>query len=203
MAQYLIGGTILLGGGYLTLCQSNIKIYPLLTKFIGYGTIYYNQIYDRYIVDNNIKIVKLLLNNKEISESEFTKIKCYEKLEIKYNQMNKMYSIVLFDNQVNCFPPYLNKEIEKLDSFSITDSSIILVNLIKNDTEEEIELDNEKLLEIVKEYSGPKGNFYKDKIVNFQEYKYKLRKYLIKLYDSNFDNHRINIMYSDGNTLIL
>ena len=61
-----------------------------------------------------------------------------------------------------------------------------------------------KFLKLVRKFSGPMGNFYMDKLSNFHEnYKIKLRKYIINLYNDTLKQYEISIMYSDGNTLIL
>ena len=204
MTQYILGGTLILGGGYWYFNNSNKDLYPYLTKIIGYSTIYYNKIYDKYIKTNNIKILNIILNGKKYNTLELSDIKKFTFLEMEYQQLNKIYSIVNFDNDLINFPIYSNKELENLSSFSITDESIIIASLIDKSSGKELEIVDESFLKLVRKFSGPMGNFYMDKLSNFHEnYKIKLRKYIINLYNDTLKQYEISIMYSDGNTLIL
>ena len=124
-------------------------------------------------------------------------------VKISYNFSYKKYFIIFNKKQpFTEFPIYQTEEFEK-KGFADTSDNIIFIELLDANNEI-INLDNNVLdliLLIIKEYSGPKGNFYKDKNLYInKESIYLLKKYIFtsiyEICDDKID--KIKILYSDG-----
>ena len=177
--SYLING--------FNMIYRNISDYVII--ILGNIGIYYNKLYDYMNIDNKYIITKIIKNNEII---DYIPKNNKDSLEIHYKYNNRQY-INFYKNNI-VFPLY--KELN-LKPFDITDESIILItmNPLNN-------VDDIKILDLIKQLSGPKGNFYKD--TNNQISKNDIILYLNKTLNFYISIHTsIEIMYSDGNKLLL
>ena len=187
-----------------TLHTYNDYFFYYLTKVIGKSNIYYRQMYNYLNTGTGYTINKIVVDNNELTLGYFYNSipACYDKLmEVNYTVNNKTYWIQ-YDNVNKStmfkFPLYINSVGE---AFRDTDDSIILVTL-NNYTGAQGTVQEDRLLNIIKELSGPKGNFYKDLGYKLCKKTFTNRINRELLYELN-DTHTIEIMYSNGEILTL
>ena len=179
-----------------------------LTRFIGYLTIYIQKFNNKFKTKNNISINKIILNNKDIIEISITLLKLYEKdynsIEIYYIIDNIKYLIIYSkENKISeiGFSYNLFKCKEPHNAFTRTSENILLLELINSKTNYNDTI-KEKILDIIKLVSGPKGDFYKSINYNLN------KKLLINIINKKLDidlNYDIgfNILYSNGDEILL
>ena len=166
---------------------NNISDYIII--IIGNIGIYYNKLYDYMNIDNKYIITTIVKNYKTI---DYIPRDNKGSVEIYYNYNKKNY-INIYKNTI-LFPPY--KDLTS-KPFDITDESIILVTMdpLQN-------VDDIKILDLIKQLSGPKGNFYKD--TENHIWKKDIIFIINKTLNYNIQQTcNIEIMYSDGDTLLL
>ena len=117
-------------------------------------------------------------------------------LEVKYNVNNKDYWIQYnSDNKIEQFSFPIYNDILS-GAFKETDDNIILVSL---DLEN---INNDDLLTIIKELSGPKGNFYKDQ--GYIITKNNILSLINRELGTDIKNtNTIEIMYSNGEIIFI
>uniref|UniRef100_A0A6C0IVJ9 Uncharacterized protein n=1 Tax=viral metagenome TaxID=1070528 RepID=A0A6C0IVJ9_9ZZZZ len=177
--SYLING--------FNMFYRNISEYTII--ILGNLTMYYDRLYKYFTVNNRYIITQIIQDKREIN---YIPRDNKSLVEIYYNYNNKNY-INIYKSSIQ-FPPYKNLT---SNPFDITDDSIILITMdpLQN-------IDDIKILDLIKQLSGPKGNFYKD--TENQIGKEDIILYLNKKLNYNIAlNTYIKIMYSDGNTLLL
>ena len=184
-----------------SLYNCNDYFFYYLTKLIGKSNIYYRRLYTYMNTNTSYTINKIILDRNDQTLSYFfNSIPSYydHLLEINYTVNNKNYWIQYdsFNKIENFkFPIYTDLSGE---AFGDTDDSIILITL----SDYQGTLNEDRLLSIIKELSGPKGNFYKD-------LGYRLsKKNIINLLNREMgtqlnENHTIELMYSNGEILII
>ena len=213
--------TLFLGTSYIFIKWFKFSgLFTLSIKIIGTALIYKKKIYNLlFNKDNDFKISKLFLNNNQTSNNYIknnTNINTYNTINIEYFYNNKLYNILynkFFSFKEIGFPIYNKNDLIKRNKFDNTDDSIILVTF-KDHAENQLEniWNNREnnVVELLKKYSGPKGNFYTD-IVSFENTEYRdfFRKYLLnaacKISNCNIDinNTFIEIMYSNGDIICI
>ena len=121
--------------------------------------------------------VKVILNGNRVESSKFLDYfneDRYKTIEIEYIVNNKTYSIIYtnINKYSNLgFPIYNDDETKKKGPFSKSDDSIVFASL--HDNGKEIEFNEPDILvNILKKYSGPKGNFYTDVKIHHYEANY-------------------------------
>ena len=175
----------------------NHYIFHYFTRIVGMSSIYYRKLYNYININNTYAITKIIIDNVECSDiSLYPRINFNHLLEVKYNFNNKDYWIQYnSDNKIDkfLFPIYDNIS---SGAFKENNDNIILVSVDKEN------IDNDDLLTLIKQISGPKGNFYKD-------LGYIIRKNdIVSLVNRELDidiknTDSIEIMYSDGETLFI
>ena len=165
------------------------NIYGYVIIILGNIAIYYNKLYNYMNIDNKYIITKIIKNNEII---DYIPKNNKGSVEIYYNYNNRQY-INIYKNNIQ-FPPY--KDLT-LKPFNITDESIILITMNPSNN-----IDSIQILHLIKQLSGPKGDFYKD--TDNQISKNDMILYLNKTLNcSILVNTYIEIMYSDGNSILL
>ena len=190
----------------------NNMIYYIL-RLINYCSNIYYYNFDFYSKSNIID--KIIINNK-IYTDEYTN-KTLEQLS-KINElkiifyMEKNRYIVLFNyNQLySTFPIYTLEELNVKKGFNESSDNIVYIELYDINNEQMIHSDkiNKQIMSIIKEFSGPKGNFYLDKnMYNNTITKDFLKKNVYQSINNILSNityiGRIEILYSNGDTYTL
>jgi hypothetical protein len=175
-----------------------------LYKNLGNIIINYNilsNIIRNYLGLDNLKIIKIETNNKSFNNIYNFSI-YYKNNNNKINNINVLYKlnnkhyIIMHNNDFLFSYKLLKNYNSENKAFSTTDNDILLIN-INDDI-----CNNNNIINYIKMLSGPKGNFYKD-IVNIN-YNKLVIKNLIKKFPKTFNkNSLINILMSDGNTIII
>lgn len=159
--------------------------------------------------DNTItKIVIDGISQPNCNTDTLLSISKEHEVKIQYYISGKPYIILFCKSQpFQKFPIYEVKELEK-KAFEKNSDSIILLELFDFNHDPLIFNDEimNTLLDKVKEYAGPKGNFYEDK--NFyisEDSKFLLKKNLFNELENigSTQIKKISIMYSDASEFIL
>jgi len=182
---------------------------------MGHILVYKNALVKYFSFNNNFKITKIVVDDRIIHKRELKNIDKYDTIDIEYLFNNKVYNIVyskFLPFEKYTFPIYNELVLLKKGPFDITDESIILLTF-KTDTNKELiqiwECNEHIVLDIFRRYSGPNGNFYKDKedYFNNDDYKSFMKKYyltkineFLNITHNNF-NVNIELLYSDGNII--
>lgn len=137
-----------------------LKIY--VTRLIGYIIVYINKF---KIIDNKFKMLYVRYNNKQYDtkiDYHLINDKPLSNIQLAYNYNSKYYLIVYKNYEQYYkikFPIYTSSELINKNSFSKNADSIILASTNRGATKEFIDNQN---ITIIRNLSGPKGNFYKD-----------------------------------------
>ena len=185
------------------------RYYYLLTfgKFLSIMNLYRKRSLEYlFPPDNQLQIKKITINNGEMyNDLDIDKLKSdedkYKSVEVFYTFMEKNY-IIIFNNNNKIsnfkFPMYDSNELKKYNSeaFSKNSDSIILADLTNTI---ENNYDSEVLISIIRELSGPKGNFYEDKGYNLNNNKKIIIDFINNQLNCNIEHTaNIELLYSDG-----
>lgn len=180
---------------YVNCTQNNVSL--LLIRMMGYGSMYYHKMCE-LMRSNNVTISDVIIDDtsqKDINLAE--NAPAFHHLQIKYVQAGKPYRMVYLNNETIHFPVYTTSELEVKKAFAETSDNIILMTVKNVTTNEDISVPEDSL-SIVREFSGPKGNFYEKKIPN---YKSKIKPTLLKELGVPQDQTiSIQILYSNGDS---
>lgn len=165
---------------------------------MGYSSVYVSKIL-KFFERNEVKIKCLKIDNKIVNETNIFKIKSFSVLQIDYFQCNKEFTVFYFNDEHIQFPLYEKCELEMKKNTFFNESSDNIIMVICKTDNKEIYLDQTQI-EIIKKYSGPKGDFYSEKL---NEYNIKVKKHILnELNDTNLKDYTIiNILYSNGDNL--
>ena len=167
------------------------------TRIVGLSSIYYRKLYNYININNTYAITKIIIDNEESSNIVLSPtINFNHLLEVKYNVNNKDYWIQYnSDNKIEKFLFPIYDDISS-GAFKETDYNIILVSLDQEN------INNDDLLTIIKELSGPKGNFYKD--IGYIITKNNILSLINRELGINIKNTNIiEIMYSSGEIILI
>jgi hypothetical protein len=189
---------------YLMVVYYENLIYHII-KFINY--LYF--IYNTYIINNSTYIHDIYIDGIKIYKPYNMKrlVQHEDKIvNIIFYTNNKKYTVLFNKYQkFTEFPIYKKTDLNN----QYSDEHIVYIELYDNDNNLIVLNDDilDKILIIIKKYSGPKGNFYKDKgyYIN-PESIYLLKNNLFKeIRDLNVNKFlsKIEILYSDGNQIII
>lgn len=198
MSFTLIGIGILCISSIIYTKYTNKNIYYFILRLLGYSSVYISKIL-KFFERNDVKIKCLKIDNKILNETNIFKIKSFSVLQIDYFQSNKEFTVFYFNDEHIQFPLYEKNELEAKKNTFFNESSDNIIMVICKTDNKEIYL-NQEQIEIIKRYSGPKGNFYSDKL---NEYNIKVKKYILdELNHKDFKDYTIiNILYSNGDNL--
>ena len=175
----------------------NEYIFYYFTRIVGTSSIYYRKLYNYITINNTYTITKIIIDNEQSSNiSLYPTINFNNLLEVKYNLNNKDYWIQYNSN--NKIEKFLFPIYDDISSgaFKETDDNIILVSLDQEN------INNDDLLTIIKELSGPKGNFYKD--IGYIITKNNILSLINRELGINIKNtNNIEIMYSSGEIILI
>ena len=157
-----------------------------VSKVVGYGSIYYDKISKYLFSASNAKI---------ISTNKFGDV-----IEIKYCQNNNDYYLVTENEDVKA-PVYDDSDFENTRSFSKSSEDIIMVTA-RDENRVEIEEMPLDLIDLIKMYSGPKGNFYEDTLIWSEHMKINIKERIKERLNSE-TIMSFEILYSDGNIKLL
>ena len=157
-----------------------------ISKVVGYSSIYYNKI---------SKFIFSASNSKIISTNKFGDI-----VEIRYNQNNNDYYLVTEGENIEV-PVYDDSDFENSRSFSKSSEDIIMVTA-RDENKVEIEEMPMDLIDLVKMYSGPKGNFYEDTPIWSEHMKSNIKERIKERLNCE-KVMSFEILYSDGNIKLL
>ena len=186
----------------------------LLSKFIGYTLIIKNKIINflkKFTLKNfKIRYIIIIHNNNFIYLKNFNDIYNYNEIDsifIAYMINNKEYYIIhSIEDKFNDFkfPIYTYEETIKKNPFDQTNDDIIYINInYINNLNIDHNITN-KITEIIKKFSGPKGSFYIEKNYDINYKKSYIIKYINKKFNINLNyNKKFNILYSNGNKKII
>jgi len=208
MANYLLVSAALLGTGYYFYQKSPEHYKNIATKAtvrtIGYLGIYKDKFYKKFLKNNKTKIIRIIDENGNTINHINSANNGYE---LRYMQNGKKYKLYCPKEKNIDFPLYSTDELAKKNSFDTTSENIILLT-IRNNEKTELEVDDD-CVQIVKDFSGPKGNFYSDKsLYTSDDEKMAFRQYVLRQMTSltkcEFpEDATIELMYSNGDVVNL
>lgn len=200
---------IILVYAYFRYCNINILI--LLSKILGYIFVLKNMIVNFIKKFNNkdIKIKQIIVNNIYFCKN-LNDIYNYNDIEdifIAYIINNKEYYITYSANNKFDdfkFPIYTYDECIKKNPFEQTDDDIIYISINSINNPNITLTQTNKITELIKKFSGPKGTFYEEKNYKISYKKSYIINYINKKLDINLDyNTDFYILYSNGNEKII
>ena len=181
-------------GFYIYKRYTKDQIVTTVTRAIGYGSIYFDRLKKNLINTNTTRI---------ISDINYGKIR-----EVKYKQNENIYYLVSNIDDNLEVPVYKDTDFINNRSFTITSESIILVtpkNIDGNEVtlQDNHEIDTNILLDTVKMYSGPKGNFYADTNLNNEGFRNTIKQRILDRINASNLNIDFEIMYSNGDIKLI
>lgn len=185
----------------------NINILILFSKFLGYIFVFKDMISNYFKKFNNkdVKIKQIIINNLYFCKN-LNDINNYDEIEdifIAYIINNKEYYITYSpDNKFDDFkfPIYTYNECIKKNPFEQTDNDIIYISINSINNPNITLTQTNKITELIKKFSGPKGTFYEEKNYKISYMKSYIIDYINKKLDINLDyNTDFYILYSNGN----
>lgn len=186
---------------YISRCIGYINIYKRkLLKKIGNSKNIYFTIYDITINNGHTFIL-----NKENNDNKLEYLKknekCYNSVEVYYYFNNKKYFII-YSNLNSIQNIHLLQNMKKNENaFQTTSDSIIFLEL-EHVNKEYSDETKEQILNIIKQYSGPNGIFYKN--IDYNIDKHILIDILNKKLHLDLDyGIDFSILYSNGDQFIL
>jgi len=186
---------------YISRCIGYINIYKRkLLKKIGNSKNIYFTIYDITINNGHTFIL-----NKENNDNKLEYLKknekCYNSVEVYYHFNNKKYFII-YSNLNSIQNIHLLQNMKKNENaFQTTSDSIIFLEL-EHVNKEYSDETKEQILNIIKQYSGPNGIFYKN--IDYNIDKHILIDILNKKLHLDLDyGIDFSILYSNGDQFIL
>jgi len=186
MSYFLFGLFSIAAGIFIYTKYDKQQMASGISKAIGYGSIYYDKL---------SKVIFPNANAKIISSNRFGDIS-----EIKYHQDYNEYYLVTDGDNIEV-PLYDDSDFENKRSFSKSSDDIILVTA-RDDNNIEIENMPLDLIDMVKMYSGPKGNFYEDTSVWSEQMKINIKERIVHRLKLT-TNISFEILYSDGNIKLI
>lgn len=200
------------------------KINLIFITFIGNLTILKNNFYDYISKNSGIEINKIIIDHNQVLSSKEKKyinnnyLKIlelypnYSTIFISYYIKNKEFYIIYSNNnrlENIKFPIYSAKDSYKKKAFDTTSDDIILFEIISNDNNNKslhfFDNENEnKILDLIQKFSGPKGNFYINKNYDIHKEKINIINYINNNLNTNVNyDIKFKILYSNLNKLII
>lgn len=184
----------------------NINILILFSKFLGYIFVFKDMIGNYFKKFNNkdVKIKQIIVNNLYFCKNvnDIYNYKEIENIFIAYLINDKEYYIIYSNNnKFNDikFPIYTYDESIKNNPFEQTNDDIIYININSMNNSNITLSQTNKITELIKKFSGPKGTFYQEKNYNINTEKQYIINYINKKLDINIDfNTDFYILYSNG-----
>lgn len=177
---------------YVKYTQNNASL--LLMRLLGYTSIYYDKVAE-YFASNDVHIQQVTVDKASSDVQSPCQVKDFEHLEIRYSQVNRTYRVHFYNNEEVVFPVYQKGELDTKKAFCDSSENIIFLTIRDSHTQEELSV-TEDQVRILKEFSGPKGNFYEDKIPHYSE---KIKPQLLEALDLP-DSVSLHILYSNGDS---